>query len=395
MKTIREALRRFNARVQPLPAGVYAYQTPPEAPFPYRLHLRIEPDGSGLLIVNASTVLHLNQSAAEYAFHIVNSAPEEEVLAAMTARYRVNPDQIRRDFRDLKERIETLIHVPDLDPASFLEFERQDPYSSRLSAPLRLDCALTYRCNTGCTDGFDSRTAPIDRVRRELTTDEWITILNKAWGAGIPHVIFTGGEPTLRPDLPELIHHTENQGQVAGLISDGLRLAETAYLHQVLQSGLDHLMLVLDPGEYAAWEGLRDVLVEDLFTTVHVTITPDTVPQVNSLLERLAGMGVTSLSLSATHADLADALQAARQEAALLGLSLVWDLPVPYSALHPVALEVSAGAGNGEIPTGQGKVWLYVEPDGDVTPAQGDKRILGNLLEEPWEAVWKKASEVT
>jgi len=394
MKTIREAIRRFNTRVQPLQAGVYAFQTPPDAPFPYRMHLRIEPDGSGLLIVNASTVLHLNQSATEYAFHLVNSAPEDEVVAAMTSRYQVKADQVRRDFQDLKERIETLIHIPDLDPVTFLEFERQDPYSSQLSAPLRLDCALTYRCSTGCSDGYDARITPTDRVRRELTTDEWKIILDKAWAAGIPHIVFTGGEPTLRPDLPEIIHHAENQGQVSGLISDGLRLADTSYLHQVLQSGLDHLMLVLDPGEDAAWEALRDVLVEDLFTTVHLTLTHDTSLQVNPLLERLASMGVASISLSAVDPELADALQAARQEAARQGLSLVWDLPVPYSALHPVALEVGGQMVNGQLPSGQGNVWLYVEPDGDVTPAQGDKRVLGNLLEEQWEAVWKKASEM-
>ena len=39
---------------------------------------------------------------------------------------------------------------------------------------------------------------PIKRVDRELTTDEWGDILDKAWAAGIPHITFTGGEPTLR-----------------------------------------------------------------------------------------------------------------------------------------------------------------------------------------------------
>ena len=43
---------------QPLQAGIYHYQSPPEGEQPYRLHLRLEPDGKGILIVNASTVLH-------------------------------------------------------------------------------------------------------------------------------------------------------------------------------------------------------------------------------------------------------------------------------------------------------------------------------------------------
>ena len=58
--------------------------------------------------------------------------------------------------------------------------------------------------------------APVDRVKREMLTEEWQTILDKAWNAGIPHVIFTGGEPTLRPDLLQLIAYAEKLGRSAG-----------------------------------------------------------------------------------------------------------------------------------------------------------------------------------
>ena len=38
------------------------------------------------------------------------------------------------------------------------------------------------------------------------------------------------------------------------------------------------------------------------------------------------------------------------------------------------------------IPSGAGKTWLYVEPDGDVLPAQGmADNVLGNFLRDPWE----------
>jgi MoaA/NifB/PqqE/SkfB family radical SAM enzyme len=67
-------------------------------------------------------------------------------------------------------------------------------------------------------------------------------------------------------------------------------------------------------------------------------------------------------------------------------MSLVWDLPVPYSAQNPVALEV-AGPG---LVEGAGRGWLYVEPDGDVLPAQGVNQVLGKILKDPWEKIWKK-----
>jgi MoaA/NifB/PqqE/SkfB family radical SAM enzyme len=76
-----------------------------------------------------------------------------------------------------------------------------------------------------------------------------------------------------------------------------------------------------------------------------------------------------------------------QNKAASLGLTLKHDLPVPYSANHPVALE-TAEDNNAD---GAGKTWLYVEPDGDVLPAQGTAdQILGNALRDPWEKMYKK-----
>ena len=59
-------------------------------------------------------------------------------------------------------------------------------------------------------------------------------------------------------------------------------------------------------------------------------------------------------------------------------MELVWDIPVPFSAHNPVAVEVESQ--EIEHPTGSGRAWIYIEPDGDVTPTQGDEQVLGNLL---------------
>ena len=200
-----------------LSPGVYHYQSPPEAEKPYRLHLRMEADGSGILIVNASTFLHLNQTAAEYAYYLVHGSSVETVVNRVSSRYaRINKTRIAADFIDLRDRIMTLVDTPDLEPETYLNFERLEPHSVELSAPLRLDCALTYR-----TEGTRKDAAPVKRVKRELTTEEWKGILDKAAAAGIPHVLLTGGEPTLRPDLPELVTHIEKLEMVCGVITDG------------------------------------------------------------------------------------------------------------------------------------------------------------------------------
>ena len=81
IKRFRLFIDRLFSPVQPLPAGTFPYQSPPDAPVPYRLHLRLQPNGEGMLIVNASTMLHLNQTAAEYAYHLVKCTPPEQVAA--------------------------------------------------------------------------------------------------------------------------------------------------------------------------------------------------------------------------------------------------------------------------------------------------------------------------
>lgn len=384
MTTLREAIRRlFPAPPKPIPPGIYHFQAPPDAHAPYRLHLRIEPDGNGVLILNASTVLHLNRTATEYAYYLVQQTPPNEVAQEMAQRYQVNYTQARDDFKDLVKRIEALIASPDLDPVAYLDFDRFAPYSQQLSAPYRLDCALTYRLPAEA----DPSLTPTKRVERELTTAEWQAILDKAWQAGIPHVIFTGGEPTLRDDLPQLVAHAESLGMVSGLLSDGLRLADSSYMVQLLQTGLDHVMVALQPQSTPAWNALEYLLAADIFTVIHLTLSADNRAELPALLERLQGMGAETISLTTMDEALRPALEEIRQKAAQLGLSLVWDLPVPYSAFNPVAFETQEQA----APQGAGKAWLYVEPDGDVLPAQGVNRVLGNLLKDEWDKIWQAA----
>lgn len=383
MNRIQTLWRNIFPHASPIPAGVYSYDPANDSEIPFRMHLRIEPDGNGIVILNAHTVLHLNSTAAEYAWHMVNKSSEDETIRNITRRYNINRQQVLNDRNELIEKLESFLASPDLDPETFLDFGRQEPYSKKLSAPYRLDCALTYQ--TG--DGHDEN-APADRIKRELLTDEWKKILEKAWNAGIPHIIFTGGEPTTRPDLVELINYASQLGQVTGLLTDGLRLSETEYLHSLLQSGLDHMMITHDIQEDQSWESIRDVLSEDIFLTVHLTLDRKNLKSLTSAITRLAAMGVKSLSLSSADPDLADELKNLHQSVADSGLTLEWDLPVPYSSFHPVSIEIKD---HETPPQGAGIAWLYVEPDGDVLPAQGITKVMGNLVTDPWVDIWEKS----
>jgi organic radical activating enzyme len=368
------------AKVQPLPPGVYHKQDVQDNK-PYRVHLRLRSDGSGIFILNASTVLQLNATAAEYGYHFIHGTDFEEAVRRISSRYRVSKEVARRDYEDFLDRIETLISTPDLDPVSFLDFERIAPHSADLTSPLRLDCALTYRLRADSNAEY----APTKRVDRELTTEEWRAILDKAWQAGIPHITFTGGEATLREDLPELIAHAEKNGQVCGLLTDGLRLLDKQYLDLLLQTGLDHMLFLLQPENDKSWVALEMVMTEDIFVTVHLTLNQGNIQTTEQILERLAKFNVTSLSLTSSDSSLSDTFDDLRDKAASLGLTLKFDLPVPYSSSNPVVYETQESA----VPEGAGKAWLYVEPDGDVLPSQGySDQVLGNLLRDEWKQIY-------
>ena len=253
-----------------------------------------------------------------------------------------------------------------------------------ISAPrFASTAALTYRL----PDKTQADYAPTKRVDRELTTDEWFSILDKAWQFGIPHVTFTGGEATLRDDLVDLIARAEKNGQVCGLLTDGLKLIDKNYLELLLKTGLDHILFLLQPDNNDLWKALEAILAEGVFTTVHFTLTPQNVQSAKETLNRLSILGVKSLSLSASDESVHEAMHHLHNTAASLGLTLRWDLPVPYSAENPVAHQTIED----EIPMGAGKTWLYVEPDGDVLPAQGmADQILGNALRDPLEKIYKK-----
>ncbi len=380
MNILNRITDRFS-KVQPLPVGTHHLQAT-EDQKPYRLHLRLRSDGSGTLILNASTVLQLNPTAAEYAFHFIKGTASEEAAKQISARYRVNKKIALDDFNNFADQIHTLISTPDLDPASFLNFERARPHSTE--STLRLDCAITYRLPEHTHADY----APVKRVDRELTTAEWQTIIDKAWQAGIPHIIFTGGEATLREDLPQLIAHAEKNGQVCGLLTDGLKLADKDYFETLLQTGLDHVMIVLQPNEPLSWKAIEVIVPQDLFITVHLTLHNENVHKAAEILQKVANLGVENISLSAADDDLVDEMLEMQSTAQGLGLNIRWDLPVPYSASQPVEIETV----DDEIPAGAGKTWLYIEPDGDVLPAQGEAdKVLGNLLKDSWEAIIKNS----
>jgi len=383
---VKKIKSMFFEKARPLSAGFYEFHTTKDSDFPYRLHLRIETDGTGLLIINASTVLHLNNTATEFAYHLINQTPKNEVLESIIARYQITYSEAREDFDSFIYRIEQIVTTPDLDPVTYLDIDRETPFSHDLSAPYRVDIAITYKLHENSEESL----APVDRVERELSTNDWKLIIKKAWDAGIPHIIFTGGEPTLRTDLVELAKYSDDLGQVTGLITDGLRFQETEYLNEILNAGIDHILITMDTNSDTLWNSIIKIVDLDIHLTTHFTVTTKNQEDLLPAIEKLAKLGLKNISLSTNDIQLEPAVHEIRNKCAQLGLNLIWNMPVPYSKFNPIYLEVDQEE---KIIEGAGIGWLYVEPDGDVLPAQGVNHPSGNFLENSWDEIWSRVKQ--
>ena len=136
-------------RAPKIPAGRYTYRGRDKFAG-LALQLRVELDGHGLLVVNANTVLHLNESAAGHAYFFMQGLPTDAAVNKIRGFYRVNRETAKRDYEKLIYTISTLAQTEEVCPISFLDVKSVEPFTQRYSAPLRMDMALTFRCQNNC-----------------------------------------------------------------------------------------------------------------------------------------------------------------------------------------------------------------------------------------------------
>jgi len=152
-----------------------------------RIHLRIDADGSGVLMVNANRILHLNTTAAHMAYLVLARTPKHQAVRTIQQVYRVGHSQADQDYAQINAQLEELIRHDGSCPIHEIGLDVIAPFSKTPSAPYRIDLALTYRCNNDCAHCYNAR----DRRFPELTTQQWFHVLDKIWEIGIPHIVFT------------------------------------------------------------------------------------------------------------------------------------------------------------------------------------------------------------
>ena len=112
---------------------------------------------------------------------------------------------------------------------------------------------VTRRCNLACSFCF------ADGKMAEPNMDELKMAVDAILGEGKPLIQLSGGEPSLRDDLPELIRYIKSKGaSYVQLNSNGLRLAEDEeYVKALAEAGLSFVFLQFDGVSDDIYEKLR------------------------------------------------------------------------------------------------------------------------------------------
>ncbi len=370
----------------------------------HRMHLRISSSGRGILTVDASRIIHFNPVATDMTWMILSDWEEKEIIKALRKRYSVKKKQAVLDYREFKKVMEDILETGASEPISFVNMDVTEPFATKVDVPFRMDLALTYKCNINCGHCYNQT-----RDTNELSTEQWKTVMKTIWDLGIPHVIFTGGEATLRKDLVELIEFAESLGLSTGLLTNGVKLADEAYLNSLIEAGLDHIQITLESSDKkthnkmtnadsfdSTVSAIRNCVKAGIHTITNTTITEDNAAGMVETIQFVHDLGLkyvaanaiiySGKALEGNFAVSTDKLESTildmNEKIEELGLRFIWYSPTRYCSFNPLEFDL------GEKRCTAGEYNLCIEPDGEVLPCQSWYESGGNILTASWDSIW-------
>ena len=290
-------------------------------------------------------------------------------------------------------------------------------YAPEMTAPHRMDLMVSamtrggaWHCNQKCLHCYAAGQPLSDTP--ELTTAQWKEILAKLRAANVPQVTFTGGEPTLRADLVELVEVA--QWFVTRLNTNG-RLLTPELCRRLYEASLDSVQVTLyshDPAIHNALvgaegfddtvTGIKNAVAAGLSVSVNTplcSLNTDYAATVrfvhelgvryvtcSGLIPSGSAEGAESQATRLTEEQLTDVLRRAVTAAEELGMEMDFTSPgwLKEETLRSMGLTLvpSCGACLSN---------MAIAPDGGVIPCQSwlSSQPLGNMLTDDWDKIWQ------
>jgi radical SAM protein with 4Fe4S-binding SPASM domain len=396
----------------------------------------------GVLIKMPTEVFQINSSGLVLLERALSGEPIRQIAGSVGAA--AHPERIRQihtffcDVRDLLSG-----RLGDAGGRVSTEVARYTGSFTRY--PVLSEIALTYRCNLACSFCYagcgtpdatpgnsakekhrDSwkfwqrsrwwqRRHPVrDPLRQEMSAAEVIRVIDEIATEGrVPSVSFTGGECTLRPELPDFVARARQRGMRVNLITNGIACASRDYVDRLVAAGLTSAQVSLEGPTAAVHDrltqrsgsfdrtirGIRNLRDAGLYVHTNTTVCEENAEHLTAMVDlarslelphvsmnQLIPTGTPNLprhqALKVSYTRIGPLVLRVKEHADRAGIDFHWYSPTPFCIFNPI----QHGLGNKGCAACDGL--LHVSPSGEVLPCSSFARGVGNLLELGFQAVW-------
>ena len=301
------------------------------------------------------------------------------------------------------------------EPSENIGYMTLGEYAAHMTAPHRMDLMVSamtrkgkWHCNQKCLHCYAAGQEQAEV--KELSTSEWKRVIDQCRKIGIPQLTFTGGEPTMREDLPEIIDYAK--WFVTRLNTNGVKLTKEL-CQKLYDASLDSVQITLysaDEKEHntlvgannfqSTVEGIKNAIEAGLNISIN---TPLCKVNANYLetLKFLNGLGVKYVSCSG----LIVTGNACQQESKCTQLNeeelyAILNEATLYCAEEHIEISFTSPGWVSDdkletlglaVPTcGACLSNMAITPNGGVVPCQSwlSGKNLGNILRQPWSFIW-------
>ncbi|MBD3405349.1 MAG: radical SAM protein [Candidatus Lokiarchaeota archaeon] len=374
-----------------------------------RDYFHVRPEDN-LLILRPNRVMHLNSTALTMLKMLMENQSIEEVVEKFEKQKGANRQTILNDLAafvgDLSSMTAGNYNIYSYKTAEII------PYGTgEIRYPVLSEIAVTYRCNNKCR--FCYAYSPY-RESGEMSTEEVKRVIDIIVDdAHVPSLSFTGGEPTLREDIFELIAYAKSKNLRVNLITNGRKCADEDYVRKLVDAGLHSAQVSIEGpdaethdyivGVSGAFiqtvQGIKNLHSTEIYTHCNTTICRPNAEK----LEELVDFHVDELDLSyfsmnmviytgtaaklrdelmITYSEIGDIVRRVKRKANKRQISFVWYAPTPVCIFNPIANGLGAKA----CACCDGL--LSVDAEGNLLPCSSFSEPVGNLLKDGFDKVW-------
>ena len=404
------------------PGAVRIHLIPPKFSFKSQAPSVAIVNGSDIIPLNLSWAILLNCFIDEVNKFDGKEIPNIELKGIISRVLRkmktVYPQTSNEAFKeDLWKIIHVLCDVAYGNPISEdIGYLTIGEYAPHMRAPHRIDLMVSsmtknrkWHCNQKCLHCYAAG-QPLSEVP-ELSTEQWKKIIDKCKKIGIPQITFTGGEPTLRKDLPELIRYS--QWFVTRVNTNGVKLTKD-YAEKLFDANLDsiqityyssnakeHNKLVGANNFEKTTEGIKNALEAGLNVSINTPLCKINSNYVETL-KYLHSLGITYVSCSGLILtgnacnDNSKATQLSSDELYQILVDATKycsenHMQISFTSPGWVSEEKLSDLGLTIPACGACLSNMAISPDGNVIPCQSwlFEKPLGNILELSWNDIWE------